>query len=91
MKAKDRGRDGGAQISEEELKNEPRPEKERDPLSIYSCLVYLFMYSLGGENFVIHLSAAAVAAANMPPFPHVGTPAKFAACTSDCGGGGGGR
>lgn len=50
------------QISKEELKNEREPVKERDPLSIYSCLVYLFMYSRARENFVIHLSAAAVAA-----------------------------
>lgn len=88
MKAKDGERDGGAQIREEELKNERRPEKERDPLSIYSCLVYLFMYSRGGENFVIHLS---VAAANTLTFPHVRTPAKFAARTFDGSGGGGGR
>lgn len=43
------------QISKEELKNERGPEKKRDPLSIYSCLVYLFMYSRCTENFVIHL------------------------------------
>lgn len=36
--------------------------KERDLLSIYSCLVYLFMYSRVRQNFVIHLSAAAAVA-----------------------------
>lgn len=69
----------------EELRDERGPQKERDPLSIYSCLVYLFMYSRGGENFVIRLSSVA-AVANTLVFPHVRTPAKFAVRTSDDGG-----
>lgn len=65
--------------------------KERDPLSIYSCLVYLFMYSRGGENFVIHLSAGAAAAANALAFSKRYNPQQSSPRAPSTVGGGGGR
>lgn len=58
---------------EKELKNESERgrEEERDPQSIDSCLVYLFIYSW---SFVIHLREAADI--NISTY----NPYKFAAC-----------